>query len=187
MVANNRGRNPHLDLGDAIDHDILQWPACEDSCGLAPDTSTIQGDSATDVRKAYIRTARKDHLPRALLDAGAAVVDKTDFRVVVGTGALEAPLTPLNFGVRELPAPRIAAARTHAWRVAVRQGPSARGDASNYIQNVTETPPAIRRSSLREAMEILYAPTQVGAPVTVNAAARLGFPRMGCQLATGAG
>ena len=71
------------------------------------------------------------------------MVDNTDFRMVGKKGALEAPLTSLNFEVWELPERRITAAGIHAWRVAARQGPNARGDASNYIQSVTETPRAI--------------------------------------------
>ena len=114
---------------------------------MAPDAPTIQDDVFADMvsaglsaRMPYIRTVHKDPLTRGLIAAGATVVGNTEFRMVGETGAIETPPASLNFEVRGLPARRITTARKNTWRVAVRLGPNARGDASNYIQSVTETP-----------------------------------------------
>ena len=64
----------------------------------------------------------------------------------------------------ELHGRQIAAGRPRAWRVAVRLGPDARGDASNYIQRVDDTPPAVPLLSPPEVVEFLDAPTHVAAP-----------------------
>ena len=89
-----------------------------------------------------------------------------------------------SYEVRELPGRRIAAARSHKWNVAARLGPQARGDATEYLRQVEETPPAPRRSSLRGASHFLHAPWLIGAPASINTDASLGFSRIGYQFAT---
>ena len=97
------------------------------------------------------------------------------------TGALGTHLADSSNEVRVPQERRITPVRSHKWRVAARLDPQARGGATNFIQRAEETPAGAHRSSLREAMNFLHAPSQIGAPPAMNADASSGFSCMGCQ------
>ena len=86
MLANTRESNPSLDLGDAIGHDMMHWPAFEYPYGMAPDTLKLQDDASNGMifagppaRQTFTRKSRTDPMSRALHAAGATVVDKTEY------------------------------------------------------------------------------------------------------------
>ena len=70
------------------------------------------------------------------------------------------------------------------WRMGVRLGSHASEAGTNYAQPVKSTPPAMRKTTVRETSTCLHAPGQVGFPPTMNADASAGFPRMAYQSAT---
>ena len=86
-------------------------------------------------------------------------------------GALETPTVGRSYEVWEL----------HKWHVAARLGPQVRGDATDYIQRLEQTPPTVRRSSFREALNVLRSPFQICVPATMHTGASLGSSRMGYQ------
>ena len=66
-----------------------------------------------------------------------------------------------SYEVWELPEWRVATARSRKWHAAAHLGPQARGRATNYLHKVEETPPIMRRSSLRESLRFSHAPLKV--------------------------
>ena len=68
-----------------------------------------------------------------------------------------APLVGTSYEVWTLEVRRITPARTRIWQIAVRLRQNARADATHYLQDLQETPPATRNSTLREAINFLHA------------------------------
>ena len=88
-------------------------------------------------------------------------------------GALETPSVGTSYEVWELSFWRITTVPSQKWGVAARLGPQPRGGATNNLQKVEETPPAMLRSSLRGSLHSLHAPFQIGAPAPLNTDASL--------------
>ena len=90
-------------------------------------------------------------------------------------GAPETLLVGSSCEAREFQERRITAARPYKWHAAAPLSPLATGDATNNLERVAETPPAVCRSALRMATSFLRPPCQTGAPATTNADDSLGF------------
>ena len=118
-------------------------------------------------------------MSRALEASGATIADAREFRGCGGNGSLKTSLAGSPHVVWDLPERRLTAVRPRKWLVAARLGPQAGWDATKYALRVGETPPAVRRPSLCEAINFSRAPRQIGAPAAMNTDASFGFSRMG--------
>ena len=87
MVANTRGTRTPVYPGDAIGRALMHGCAFGDLYALESGASTIE-DAGLPARETFARNVCTDPMSRALLAAGATVVDKTEFRTVVENGAL---------------------------------------------------------------------------------------------------
>ena len=92
------------------------------------------------VNHAFARTPKVAPKSRALAMSGTQIADARELRMRGEMGVLETPLVGSSYEVRKLPGRGVAAVRSHKWHVAARQGPKARGDATNYVQRVEGTP-----------------------------------------------
>ena len=113
----------------------------------------------------------------ALVASGAKSADPRKLRMSDGVGDSGTPLASLKFEVWELDG-RLANSGQHDWCAGVRLGPNADGTLAAPAQ----TPrPGSRRTAVRDILELLSRPGQVGCPVSMNTDARLGYATMGYQ------
>ena len=152
-------------------------------CNLLP-----QREVSSDINSArlpgnhtFAQTPKVDPPSRAQAASGAQGADAQGFRACAEMGALETPLAASSYGVWELSERRIALVCSHEWHVAARFGPQAGGVVPNYLRKMEETPPAIHRSSLCEALRFLHIPCQIVAPSSMNTDAFVGFLRTGYE------
>ena len=96
-------------------------------------------------------------VPGALRAAGAPLVYPADYRMRNAEGSLVTALVGTSHEVWSPVKRRIATARPRKWHVAVRLALHARDDVTNYLRDETETPPAMRSSTLGEAIDFLRA------------------------------
>ena len=72
------------------------------------------------------------------------------------------PLVDSHLEVWKSPDRRIHTNAYRTWKMGIRLRPPASGAATNWVQSVVSTPPALRETSVRELMVFLQAPGHIG-------------------------
>ena len=116
----------------------------------------------------------KDPVLRALHEIQAQEVPPESFCMCNEKLQLETPLLGSNYRVWALPG-RNSCSRTHSWTIGVRVGNPPSGYRTHEVEKVEQTPPGMRKTNFREAIALLQASHQIGAPATQCTDANLGF------------
>ena len=105
-------------------------------------------------------------------------VDQSAFRMRSEGGLMQTPLLGASYGVWALAGRRITEVRARKRPTVERVGPNARRDATNFVGDATEIPPAIRISYLHGAINFPPPSDQVGVLASMNTDALPGLPAL---------
>ena len=139
-----------LDYMVAISNALIFWPAASDLFGMDSCPMFLQHEVFSDTpakhpadNHTFTRTPKVGPMARAPGASEAHFADAQGFRMCGDMGTLETPLVGSSYGVWELQERQVAIVRPRKWHMTARSGPQARCDATNYIEEGDETPPAI--------------------------------------------
>ena len=108
----------------------------------------------------------------------AMIVPQNGFKTHDGRGETACPLVGPHFEVWNLPARRIIAHPYNFREIGIRLSLQASGATTNFLKSVAGTPPALRKTSLRELRVSPQAQGQIGYPPTMGTHASQGYPCM---------
>ena len=106
---------------------------------------------------------------------GATKVSPREFTMLHGARGLEAPIAGASDEVREILDRPTNNSKYH-WRTSARLGPFASSEGTNSMRTPS---PATHRVGVREVLDALSVPGQVGYPSSMNTDDYLGYSVMG--------
>ena len=162
----NRGWPAHVlmyPLGDPADVDRDPIFISKNYWDLDPDYCWVTG-------------APMEPLTRALALAGAVRVDAGDFRALGANAGLLRPLVGRGRQLRALTGRKARDGKEcHDWQLGVKLGLTASGELPQRTRDLPPTRPGIRKSGLRDVMDVLRRKGQAGHPPIVATDAQLGY------------
>ena len=129
-------------------------------------------------RTSCTQEAGRDPIPTALTEAGALHVGQREFRMPDGCGKAEYPLAKSQFLIT---GPPNSAAKTSTASRKFVSVSSASREFTNYLKDPRNMHPALRKSPLREVLQLFRARGQFGFPASMHADACLDLREISYQ------